>query len=178
MAREPEATGVSLWLMPEGAPREELQALVLRLAALQPAPAFAPHVTLLAGVQLDEGESLMRAEVLARALSPLGVRFSGPGGFDEYFRALFLRVEPTVELVGANARARAAFERHGDPAFFPHLSLWYGRPAAAERARLSAAIGPVIDGFEARRLSLVRTRGRVEDWQPLAVFGLGSGRRL
>jgi 2'-5' RNA ligase len=177
MAREEEATGVSLWLVPEGEERAALDALVSRLAALHPAPTFAAHVTLVAGVELPEDEVIVRSEALARALYPLTVRFEGCGGFDEYFRALFLRVALTAELLGANARARAVFGRHGDPPFFPHLSLWYGRPAAAERARLTAAIGSVSDGFEARRLSLVRTRGPVADWRPLGWFGLGSAER-
>src|SRR5262249_19115912 len=144
---------------------------------LHSAPAFPAHVTLIGGVELPEDEVVVRSEALARALSPLSVRFADTGGFDEYFRALFVRVELTAELLGANARARAVFGRHGDPPFFPHLSLWYGRAAAAERARLVAAIGPVVDGFEARRLSLVRTRGPVEQWRPLGWFGLGSGER-
>jgi hypothetical protein len=177
MAREGEATGVSLWLVPEGAERDGLDALVARLAALQPAPPFPSHVTLIGGVELPEDEVVVRSEALARALSPLAVRFAGAGGFDEYFRALFLRVEPTADLLGANARARAVFARHADPPFFPHLSLWYGRADAAERARLMDAIGPVIDGFEARRLSVVRTRGCVEEWRPLGWFGLGTGDR-
>src|SRR5262245_22106606 len=177
MAREEEATGVSLWLVPEGSERAALDALVARLASLHPAPAFAAHVTLLAGVELPEDEVVARSEALARALPPLGVRFAGAGGFDEYFRALFLRVELTAALLGANARARAVFGRHGDPPFFPHLSLWYGRAAAEERARLVDAIGSVIEGFEARRLSIVRTRGPVEEWRPLSWFGLGSGDR-
>src|SRR5262245_48091691 len=106
MAREAEATGVSLWLVPEGAERAALDALVAHLAALHPAPLFPAHVTLLGGVKLPEDEVVVGSEALARALSPIAVRFAGAGGFDEYFRALFLRVELTAELLGANARAR------------------------------------------------------------------------
>jgi 2'-5' RNA ligase len=178
MAKHEDATGVSLWLWPEGEEHEALSALIARLAAAHGTPVFAPHVTLLAAVELPEDEVLVRSEALARALSPLAVRFAGAGGFDEYFRALFLRVDLTAELLGANARARAAFGRHGDPPFFPHLSLLYGRLSTPERERLRELIEPAPAGFEARRLSLVRTEGPVSGWRPIAVFELGWGERL
>jgi len=177
MAKDEEATGISLWLLPEDEEREVLSSLIARLAAAQGTPAFAPHVTLLAGIDLPEEEVLVRSEALARALPPLAVTFSGAGGFDEYFRSLFLRVDLTAELLGANARARAVFGRQADPLFFPHLSLLYGRLTVTERARLISGIEPGIRGYESRRLCLVRTEGPVADWHPLAAFGLGSGER-
>jgi 2'-5' RNA ligase len=178
MPQDEEATGVSLWLRPEDEERGALSGIIARLAAAHGTPVFAPHVTLIAGVELPEDELLVRSEALARALSPLAVRFAGAGGFDEYFRAFFLRVDLTAELLGANARARAAFGRHGDPPFFPHLSLLYGRLSTPERERLRPLIEPAPAGFEARELSLVKTEGPVLEWRSLAAFGLGSGERL
>jgi len=175
MAPEEEATGLSLWIEPEDAAREALVALIARLAREHRAPLFEPHVTLLAAIDLAEEEVLVRAEALAGVVAPLRVRLAGVGGLEEYFRCLFLRVELTSELMGANARARAAFGRHADPPFFPHLSLLYGRLGAGEMSRLTASIGIPVEGFVAPRLSLVRTVGRVADWRPLSAFRLGSG---
>ncbi|HSB62293.1 MAG TPA: 2'-5' RNA ligase family protein [Vicinamibacteria bacterium] len=167
--------GVSLWLVPEGSAAERLSALIGELAARHGTPRFAPHLTLLPLVGGAEDDVLERAARLAGELPPLEVRLLGPESRDEYFRRLFARAEATPALREAHARAAARFGRPPDPDFLPHVSLLYGRLAAAEVEGLrSALVGRVEGRFAAAHLHAWLTEGRVADWRPLARFALGG----
>lgn len=174
---EPSAKGLSLWLMPEGAVREGLAALIDRLATRLGTAAFVPHVTLLPGLSgLEEEEVLDRARVIAAELRPLPLAFSGVDGSDTHFRCLFLRVVASAALWEAHALASRHFAREPDETFDPHLSLVYGALDAGRKARLRRELH--LDDplpFEGRHLHVWRTEGPVGDWRELAVVELGSG---
>ena len=172
---EPRARGLSLWLMPEGAVGERLAAVIDGLAVRLGTSAFAPHVTLLPGLPGPEAEVLDRTRALAAALPPLPMALFGVGGLDAHFRCLFFGVtSPPIQE--AHSKAACRFGREPDASFDPHLSLVYGsvgaRPKAELKRELSREVPPP---FEARRLTVWRTEGRVGEWRELASVELGSG---
>lgn len=173
------ATGISLWLMPEGEPRDRLAEEIARLSARLSTPAFAPHVTLLAAIEDASPEDVLAtARTLARSLRPFAVHLHGVAGRDEYFRCLFARAALDAPLRAAHAAAARAFGRQPDSAFLPHLSLVYGELPPKDRQRLSAELASsLVPSFEAGRLHVWRTQGAVGDWRELGVFGLGAGSR-
>jgi len=172
---EPRAKGVSLWLMPDGAPREELTALIGHLAARLGTTAFVPHVTLLPGLSGPEEEVVDRVRVIAAELRPLPLAFSGVHDLDTHFRCLFCRVVSTPALWDAHALAACHFGREPEEAFDPHLSLVYGDLDAGCKTDLRRELQcDIPPPFEGRHLHVWRTEGPVGEWRELAAFVLGS----
>ena len=154
--------GFSLWIVPEGEVRRRLDALIAELARRFGGPVFDPHVTLLAGMVGPAEDIVARVRRVVRAAMAFPLRLVGPEVGDSYFRALYLRVEPSPELLALHGAARDAFGRREEPPYFPHLSLLYGAPpppAVIEEVRPSAP-----DGFEARTVDLYSTEGEVGRW--------------
>ena len=176
MGHEPRARGTSLWLMPEGAARQSLTALIRRLAdRLETAP-FAPHVTLLPGLAAPEPGVLDGARALASELSSLELEPSGVDGLDQHFRCLFFRIGRSPALRNAHAGAARRFGRAPDPTFDPHLSLVYGSLDATATADLTRELEPRVPAaLVVRRLHVWRTEGAVREWRELAAFDLGPG---
>lgn len=174
---EPRARGVSLWLMPEGAARDRLAAVIARLAARLTTRPFAPHVTLLAGLEGPEERLLAAAASVAASVRPFRVRLVAVEGRDEPFRCLFARAVADESLRAAHAAAARAFDREPDPAFLPHLSLVYGTLARETKRALATELASAVAvSFEAARLRAWRTEGPVRDWRELGAFRLGGGR--
>jgi len=168
--------GVSLWLVPEGPARELLSGCIHRLAERLGTVPFAPHVTLLAGIEAGEEVALAEAEALARTLAPLPVRLAGVEGRDARFRCLYVRAEHPAALAAAHAVAARWFSRDPDPSFEPHLSLVYGTLEPEAKAGLARELDAATRvSFEVRRLHLWRTAGEPEEWSEIGAFGLGGG---
>lgn len=171
--RTARASGISLWLMPQGEAHDRLAGLIARLAGRFGTVAFPPHVTLLAGIDAPEAEVIAAARALARERTPLPIALTGVGGRAGHFRCLFLRVEATDALRQAHAGAARRCGRRPDPAFFPHLSLVYGVLAPETKAELADELAAEARvSFESRRLHVWRTEGPVADWRQLAAFAL------
>ena len=163
--------GFSLWIVPEGEVRRRLSALVRALARRYGGPVFEPHVTLLAGVPGNARDVLERARTVVRSRAPFEVRFTGPEAGDTYFRCLYLRVQPSPELLALHEAAREAFGRKDEPPYSPHLSLLYANPPAPpvlEEVRVKAPAG-----FGAQRVDVYATEGEVARWHRLGRLRLG-----
>jgi 2'-5' RNA ligase len=172
---DPRARGVSLWLMPEGDPRERLATLIARLAARLGTQPFAPHVTLLAGVEGPEAGVVPAVARLAAAMHPLRLRLAVVEGRDEHFRCLLARVTAEEPLRSAHALAARAFGREPDPGFLPHLSLVYGTLAPRLKASLAVELAAeAAVSFEANALHVWRTEGPVGDWREIGAFRLAA----
>ena len=172
---EQRGIGTSLWLMPEGEAYDRLSAMIDRLATRLGTTRFAPHVTLLSGLVAPEPAIVERARALAGELGPLRLAFTAVDGTERHFRCLFLRVSDWDALRDAHARAARRFGREPDPSFDPHLSLVYGTLAAPVKGALTDELAPEARAsFEARRLHVWRTEGRVREWRTLGSFAFGD----
>jgi len=173
------AGGVSLWLMPEGALRDRLAALIQELAARLGTEPFLPHVTLLPGLAGPEAVLLEASRSLAALLPPLTVRLVSVEGRDQHFRCLFARAEADEPLRAAHEAAARTFGRAADLAFLPHLSLVYGTLAAETKWPLATELEPAVPAsFEAARLHAWRTDGPVGDWREIGTFPFRGGGRF
>lgn len=165
----------SLWLVPDGAARDRLAALIAGLAERLGTTPFAPHVTLLSRLHGEKADLVEATRRLAGGLPPLAVRFGPVEGREERYRCLFARAVETEALVVAHARAAAAFGLAPDPSFFPHLSLVYGTLSAEARRAIGEEIAFDLGaGFEARSLALWETSGPESDWREVAAFATSS----
>jgi len=176
---ETQGRGLSLWLMPGDAVRQRLAALIESLAARLGTSPFAPHLTLLPGIEGRPPDTVLEAaRSLAAGLRPLTVRLESVESRQEHFRCLIALAAPDEPLRAAHSAAARAFGRQPDPAFLPHESLVYGSLAPETKRVLIREVGTsaALD-FEAARLHVWRTEGPLEDWCEVGAFRLGPGRR-
>jgi hypothetical protein len=170
------ARGLSLWLMPDGVVGARLAALIAGTAARLGTEPFAPHLTLLPGIDGPEDEVLQTARRVASGLRPLRVSLRSVEGRDEHFRCVIALAVADAPLRAAHVAAARAFGREPDPAFLPHLSLVYGtlapevKRALAKKLTVAATVS-----FEVARLHAWRTHGPVGEWRELGSFPFGDG---
>ena len=169
----PQDTLYSLWLRPETAAASTLGRLIDELGRRYGSPVFLPHITLLGSIAGAEAAILRATRRLAQALNRFEVALGEIDYLPEYYRCLFIRVEPGETLLAANRQAKAVFEQAPDKAFMPHLSLLYAeldedrkRHEAAELARRYPA------RIEIAGLDVYTTSGDPRRWRCIASFGL------
>jgi 2'-5' RNA ligase len=175
---ESRGRGLSLWLVPPDEVRERLATLIRDLAARVGTRPFAPHLTLLSGIEgrAEEGV-LATARSLAARLRPLAIRLESVEGRDEHFRCVIARAANEGPLRAAHEAASRAFDRQPDPGFLPHVSLVYGSLApGTTRELIRDVASSAALAFEAARLDVWRTEGPVEDWAEIGALDLGPGR--
>lgn len=171
------AKGTSLWLMPDGVAGDRLAGTVARLASRFGTEAFAPHITLLAGLPGVEPDVVERAANLASSLAPFRIDLTRVDGREEHFRCLFVHAGLGAGLRSAHVQAARAFGRTNDPDFLPHLSLVYGRLDRTTKERLGLELATETAlSFEARALHVWRTEGLVAEWRPLQTWPFGPPR--
>jgi 2'-5' RNA ligase len=170
---------VSFWLMPAEPAASRLAGVIADLADRHEAPVFAPHITLFSGsATVDSSESChdLLAEV-ARGLGPFRVTPSRVDTSEDFFKTVFLRIEPAPALALLHDRLRA---RLGTAyAFEPHLSLIYkALPAALRQAIAHGVATP--DPWLCDRLAVVASGANgwrdVAGWRLLCTYVIGAGR--
>jgi len=167
-----ETIGHHLFLEPDEPLLGELSGIIRTLSETYGGPVFDPHVTLLA--RIEDDNVMEKARILAREMLPLTLRVSGIEGEDEYFRAFYLKVEPTPELMDAHSRANELFGMEDARAYAPHLSLFYGNIDDDARQRLRAAVPSFVGTtFTVSTLSLFKTAGAADLWQRTERYPLG-----
>ena len=129
------------WLVPAAGPaRDHLAATINMLAAEHDAPRFEPHVTM-AGLFHSGQEAAVQALIsLAAGARPFEVRFVAAGYEQAYFRALYLRAQPSRQLTALHEAARAAWALKSRP-YMPHLSLLYADIAEEQKRAIIDALG-------------------------------------
>jgi 2'-5' RNA ligase len=170
-----QARGVSLWLTPEGPEAQAVGALVSELSCRFGTPAFAPHVTLMAGLALHPEAVIGRGRELARVLRPFPLRFLGVQRGADFFRALYVLASPDLPILDARQRAESLFPAHPRESFMPHLSLLYGAlPVETVRLLAEEVSSSSPASLSLRTLEVVATEGPVSDWRSLARLPLGG----
>lgn len=156
----------SLWLVPDGAVNDTLQAVVDRLAREHGGPTFPPHVTWLGGIVAEEADVVARSRRLAAQTAPFTIHLDDLGVGETYFQSLFATARPSPELLAARRAAERAFPEASAGAYDPHLSLLYGHPTPETKAAIIGALrGTLPPSFEARAMMLYRTGSGMADWR-------------
>jgi hypothetical protein len=172
-AGPPDTSGITyhLWLKPHGAAHNVLDGVIRALARKLDGPVFEPHLTLLERLDGTEQEHLLRAEQLARQLTRIPISLTGLRFGDEYFRSLYMLVDPSPPVMSTRVRAARAFQRVDDP-YLPHVSLLYGVCPEARRTEiLSVLPSEITMPFDARALFLIRAASTdPRDWLQIGEF--------
>jgi 2'-5' RNA ligase len=158
------------WLMPAAGPvRDHLAATIDRLAAEHDAPRFEPHVTMAGLFRSGQHAAVQTLTALAGGACPFDVRFATAGYEQAYFRALYLRAEPSPQLTALHEAARAAWALESRP-YRPHLSLLYADIAEEHKRPIIDALGiqlPLTIRIETAELWADHPAG-VPSWHRLA----------
>lgn len=163
----------SLWLVPEDEIYRSLSHTIARLADTYDAPRFEPHVTLLGILAGAEAHLLEQSARLAELMQPCPVQLSSPDHTEAYFQCLFLRVEPTAELLEAHRQAKRIFGRADLPTYEPHISLMYGSYPVETRQSIIARLGTELEGeFTAEHFHLYNTSGSPHSWRRVQTFAV------
>src|SRR5262249_5921186 len=96
-------------LVPAGPARDRLAATIVALATEHGTPRFEPHVTMAGLFHSGEEAAGQALTSLAAGVRPFEVGFAAVGYEQAYFRALFLRADPSPQLTALHEAARAAW---------------------------------------------------------------------
>ncbi len=128
------------WLVPAAGPtRDHLAATINMLAAEHDAPRFEPHVTMAGLFHSGKQAAVQTLSSLAAGTRPFEVRFVAAGYEQAYFRALYLRAQPSARLTALHKAARAAWALEPRP-YMPHLSLLYADIAKEHKRAIIDAL--------------------------------------
>ena len=163
----------SLWLMPTEAIYQEFSRLISQLAKENSSIEFQPHITLIGNVEAREEEMIMKTREVASLIHPYPVKLLDIGYTNYYYRALYLNVQPSSEVLTAYQVAREIFPDASNTSYMPHLSLLYGDFPIVVKEQIIRKIGNnFTHEFEAHTLYLYLTEGAASDWEKIEAFPL------
>lgn len=163
----------SFWFMPTGAVAQRFSQLIVQLAKHYASPTFPPHVTLIGSIEAHEKEIISQAQELASLIHPFPIQLTTIAYTDSYYRALFVKVKHSQEVLVAYKQARTLFPSNQKPGYMPHLSLLYGDFSVETKKEIIKKTGEgFTDEFEADTLYLYLTEGAANDWQRIRAFPL------
>ena len=92
---------------------------------------------------------------------------------NSYYRALFVKVEPSAAILAAHQVARNILLDDQETSYMPHLSLLYADFSLEKKKQIVEQIGDSFtDEFEVDTLYLYLTEGAVVDWRRIGAFPL------
>lgn len=164
--------GYHLFVEPSGPLADELKAAIDGLAEAHGGPKFDPHVTVTARIP-DGNDNLVIAKTreLVAGCKPFSLTLGELGSENAYFRALYIKVEPSEALEALHARADEIFSLTSASPYLPHLSLLYGNfPQSKKDEIILSLLHPQGESFLVDRIHLYRTEGGTESWQKMQEF--------
>jgi 2'-5' RNA ligase len=162
----------SIWLVPDRDTDayRTFDGMIGDLARSYPdAPDFAPHVTLLGGVETDEATVVERTRDLVRDRDPFALAFSDVSCSTTAHQCVFVLVTPSVALLRLRRAASETFGR-GSSMYVPHLSLLYSGTGPQNRVRVARSIDAksLPDELQVDAIEVVDTGGSVPEWRTVS----------
>lgn len=163
--------------MPSGKAYDRLAQIIIELGHAYHAPAFEPHVTLLAGIPGPEESVVGQCHQLTAMLEPFSVQLTRLDQLDEFYRSVFVRVLETAPVMETNLRAQDIFGLEQKPPYMPHLSLLYGNfPQVTKQQIINRLEESCALEFQVDRLYLIDGQGQPRDWRRVEEFAFRTVR--
>ena len=170
----PHAEVYSVWFIPEDEMYMKLNSTIRQLSRPYSTPEFEPHVTVIGTLTGEEQTLIAKLEDLAATMKPFQMKLMELDFLNEYFRCLFIRIEQSATVMGANTHARTVFDQSRSADYMPHLSLMYGDIDAGVKKAIIKTIGKDLRGaFPVNDIHLYATRGAPEHWHKVHSVQLG-----
>jgi 2'-5' RNA ligase len=166
---------LTLWLIPDGEARQQLQQLITEMSSRHGAPAFEPHITLLSGIMGEAADVAAQAAEFAANTAPIVAAIRNVEYLEEFFRCLFFSTDQSASLIAARRAAEDFFEHTNIQPFIPHVSFLYGSMPVFEKAAIAAQLrDKFLMSLRMPTLRLVRTQRTPEYWETIAEFELNA----
>lgn len=163
----------SLWLMPTGAVAKKFSQLISQLAEQYSSLNFPPHVTLVGSIEASEEEMINKTQEVAKLIHPYTIKLMNVDYTDYYYRSLFVRVEPTVDVLEAYQKVREIYPSPQETGYMPHFSLLYGNFSLETKKQIIKKVGDrFTDEFEVKAIYLYLTKGDANEWYKIRDFPL------
>mmetsp|Transcript_13336 Transcript_13336/g.18219 ORF Transcript_13336/g.18219 Transcript_13336/m.18219 type:complete len:189 (-) Transcript_13336:166-732(-) len=146
----------SLWAKPAiGTPVYiALEKMVSSLAEAHNTLPFAPHVTILGGIQGPKAEIVAACEELCELFSSVSYSFNKVQAGTFYFQCVFLKADEAPEVMGLHEAAKSVLAKYKDvtvscpsPDYMPHASLMYANMSSEEKSHIVNELSGKIDDF-------------------------------
>ncbi len=160
----------SVWIRPTGDALERIVRAIRIAHRSTNGPPVQPHVSLLGGIETTAADADLKLRHLAAGLRPFEIRLGDIDWRDEYYRCLFVSVEPSEELEHAHRLAHEMFEMMPPDPFEPHVSLAYGNLGESVKESIAGDLNGSIDvAFTAAAVALVNASESVPipEWRTL-----------
>lgn len=165
----------AFWLQAAGAAQQYWATLIEGLSVRLGTPAFAPHVTLLAGLRGAEAPLRVTLRALALELEPFAAQLTQIKRLDEYYRCVFVEIESSRLLQHGHDAAQRRCAVAAAAPFYPHLSLVYGDLSPTAKQSLIEELGPRIDQpLRLTHLALIEVPDGPATWRCLERVPLGG----
>ncbi|MDO8516926.1 MAG: hypothetical protein Q7S33_02270 [Nanoarchaeota archaeon] len=178
----------SVWIMPEKKIYDKFSNLIYQLSQKYDFPFFEPHITLIGKLSGEKKDLIEKTSRLTSSVNLETIKLNYIDRvFDDYFRSVFIRAQKTINILDVNIKAKEIFNQ-GDPKRYfpfyqPHLSLAYGNFSPKIKERIVSDILKEFNitsktdfnldlKFEADKICLYSTEGKVENWYNSGGFSL------
>lgn len=156
----------SLWLIPGVATERPFAEAIDYLSERYSGPRFAPHITLLSGLQGPEEILVAKTSELAGEFNSFNIKATGLAMEPYYFRNFYLKLESSANFLLAYQRASKALSKNTSVEFVPHISLHYGTSSREECTSMGKEIHSQLPGNATiDRLYLVHIPLAVPNWR-------------
>jgi len=163
----------SLWLVPDSIAERQFAEAIDYLSERFPGPRFAPHVTLLSGIQGSEEDLVAKSRELSNELTSFHAKATGLAMEPYYFRNFYLRLESSASFLLAYQRASQALSKTAGGDFKPHFSLHYGTSSREECTSMGKEIHSQLPGsVMVDKLYLVHITLAVPNWRIISRHDL------
>ena len=105
MYASPTFVGYSLWLVPHEPLKEKLLKIISDTATKHSTLSFEPHITLVAGLQLNADQVIASTKKMAEDIKALTLQIDSVVAKDLYFQSVFATVSMTDSLQQLRQRA-------------------------------------------------------------------------
>ena len=132
----------SIWLVPASPDRATLASLIQGLADRWQASAFLPHITVYsAEIPIAEVSQVIASlPKVSKGLKPFTLKVEGVHQGAEFFKAIYLTLDPQPKLRTLNHRLKEILGRYGDYSPKPHLSLLYKELSETDRRKIISSL--------------------------------------
>eukprot|EP01026_Neomeris_dumetosa_P025314 TRINITY_DN2083_c0_g1_i1.p2 TRINITY_DN2083_c0_g1~~TRINITY_DN2083_c0_g1_i1.p2 ORF type:complete len:197 (-),score=26.74 TRINITY_DN2083_c0_g1_i1:437-979(-) len=174
----------SIWAMPSGKLKTQLQQQIDKFVDKYQGVKFEPHVTVLGAFQTSKEDAIKKTQNLASKLKKYFLKFKDVSFGSQFFQCVYLLINEDEEVMNAAKVAREEIVGEVDKPYMPHLSLLYSDIDEEQRKivvkeAIDDLYGPqaqnlLIDtGFWAEELMLWETdTGNPSSWKLVDKFQL------
>ena len=166
------ANSYYFWLVPQKKIFIAFQKIINQLSLKYSTPSFEPHVTIVSGLSGDECLLLKKIDAFADNQKIISTHIRTLDYQEGFFKALFINIQKTPELIQLNKDASAYLNPFGQTEYLPHLSLLYGKITIKEKNEIISQLTLPFKALQFDKLKLIKGNSDVKKWCVIKTWDL------